>query len=82
MIFDNSGRYYSNKGIVKRSEPDFVVSSLMSRAQLGRAQANKIVDKLFSGSHRLFLASLINKESLTQQEVRELKELLENYDAE
>ena len=69
-----------DKEILMRSEPDFVVTSLMSREQIAQVHTNKIVNKLYNGSRKLFLTSYINKESLSQEDVAELRALLENYD--
>ena len=69
-----------DKEILMRSEPDFVVTSLMSREQIAQVHTNKIVNKLYNGSRKLFLTSYINKESLSQEDVAELRALLENYE--
>ena len=69
-----------DKEILMRNEPDFVVTSLMSREQIAQVHTNKIVNKLYNGSRKLFLTSYINKESLSLEDVAELRALLENYD--
>ncbi len=69
-----------DKEVIRRGEPDFVVTSLMSREQIAQLHANKIVNKLYDGSRKLFLASYIHKESLSQEDVAELRRMLDEYE--
>ena len=73
-------RRLCDKEILMRNEPDFVVTSLMSREQIAQVHTNKIVNKLYNGSRKLFLTSYINEDSLSPQDIAELRALLDNYD--
>lgn len=65
------------KGAVKRSEPDFVCEPLVSRNDVAEAETKRLIDKLYDGSPTAFLASFLKKEKLSDQELRELKDIID-----
>ena len=66
------------KGAVERIEPKFVCKALVSRDGVQRAETRSLIDKLFAGSSKLFFASFLESESLTKEELQELKAMVEN----
>ena len=69
-----------DRGIIKRDEPEFVITSLISRAEVTKEHVGKIVDKLYNGSRNLFLASFLEEEELNAKELSEIRVLLDDYD--
>lgn len=69
-----------DRGIIKRDEPEFVITSLISRSEVTREHVGKIVDKLYNGSRKLFLASFLEEEALTTKELSEIRALLDDFD--
>jgi predicted transcriptional regulator len=69
-----------DRGIIKRAEPEFIITSLISKSDVTKEHVGKIVDKLYSGSRKLFLASFLEEEALTEKELSEIRTLLESYD--
>ena len=69
-----------DRNIIKRSEPDFIITSLISKSEITKEHIGKIVDKLYNGSRKMFLASFLEEEELTAKELSEIRTLLEDYD--
>lgn len=65
------------KGAVRRSEPNFLCSSLITREQVGTEETRKLIDRLYDGSAKAFLASFLRKETLSPDELDELKEIID-----
>jgi BlaI family penicillinase repressor len=65
------------KGAVRRGEPSFLCTSLISRGQVGESEARRLVDRLYDGSAGAFLASFLQKEKLSQKEAAELKDIID-----
>lgn len=65
------------KGAVRRGEPGFLCTPLITREQVGAAETRRIIEKLYEGSAKAFLASFLEKERLSSRERTELKALIE-----
>ena len=55
------------------------VSSLLSRKDFYSAQSTKFVEETFDGSLPAFLAAFSSGKKLTQEDVKELRRMIENY---
>ncbi|MBQ9121717.1 MAG: BlaI/MecI/CopY family transcriptional regulator [Clostridia bacterium] len=65
------------KGYVKREDPGFLCTSLISREEVRRAETNGLVERLFGGSKRALFSALIEDEALTQEELEELRRMID-----
>ena len=65
------------KGAVRRSEPDFLCEPLVSRNEVAEAETKRLIDKLYDGSKAAFLSSFLKKEKLSDQELRELRDIID-----
>ena len=65
------------KGFIRRDEPNFVCSPLVSKSQMQKAEADSLVKKLFGGSRKALFSALLEDEPLTEEELGELRELIE-----
>ena len=65
------------KGYIKREEPNFMCTALMSREEIQRDETRSLIDRLFGGSRRALFSALIEDEKLTEEEVDELRRLIE-----
>lgn len=65
------------KGAVKRSEPDFLCQPLVSRGEVAEAETRRLIDKLYDGSKAAFLTSFLKKEKLSDEELRELRDIID-----
>lgn len=65
------------KGYVRRSEPGFMCTALITREEARRAETQGLINKLFGGSRKALFSSLLEDESLTQEELEELRQMIE-----
>lgn len=56
-----------------------IVTPLVSREQVMLSESKSLIDKLFQGSSRLFLANFLSKEEFTAEEAQELKSLIDQH---
>lgn len=66
-----------DKRAVLRSEPDFVITPIVTRAEIAAEETNELVEKMFKGSMSLFLTSLFENQELTKEEIKALRELID-----
>ncbi len=67
-----------DKGYVKRDEPGFICTSLISKDEVQKSEAKGLVDKLFAGSKKALFSALLEDEELTDDEISELRDLIDN----
>lgn len=65
------------KQVVYRQEPNFICTSLVSRADVQRAETRSLIDKLYHGSRKTFLAAFLEDEPLSSEELAQLRQLIE-----
>ncbi len=65
------------KGFIKREEPNFICTSIYSQSQIQKSEANSLVDRLFGGSMKALFSSLLDDETLSKEEIAELKAMIE-----
>lgn len=70
------------KGAVRRDEPGFVLTPLVSRDQIAREKTTRMVDKMYNGSMKQFLTGLLGGGKMDEKTLAELSELLEKADGE
>ena len=55
---------------------------LVSREQVGGSRTKKLIDKLYAGSARNMVAALVQADQLNQEDIAQLRALLEELDGE
>ena len=65
------------KGYVKREDPGFVCTSLVSKTEVCRAEIETLVDKFFGNSKKALFSALLSDEELTDAELEELRSMIE-----
>ena len=65
------------KGFIKRDEPNFVCTSLVSRDEVRREETHSLIDKLFGGSKKALFSSLLKDEKLSEDELTELRKMID-----
>ena len=65
------------KGVLKRTDPGFVCTSLVSRDSVRRQETKTLVDKVFGGSKKALFSALLDDETLSREELDELREMIE-----
>ena len=65
------------KGYIKRTDPGFICISLISKKDVCENETQGLIDKLFGGSKKALFSALLEDEKLTQDEIDELRRLIE-----
>ena len=65
------------KGYIKRDEPGFICTSLISRAEVEKSETKGLVERIFKGSKKALFSALIEDEELTDDELAELRAMIE-----
>lgn len=68
----------SERGVVKNENT--IVSSLVSRDEVQAAEINELVDKTFGGSVPAFIAAFTKRKNLTEDEVAQIRQMLDAYE--
>lgn len=72
-------RRLCQKGAVLQEKREvYYYSPLVARKELGRYRTQRLIDKLYAGSAKAMVASLVEHEQLHPQDVDELRELFQN----
>ncbi len=67
------------KSAIKRSEPDYTCHSLVSREDVGREEALKVLHSFFDGSAKALFSSFMADGTLSAKEADELKKLIDEH---
>ena len=65
------------KGYVKREDPDFICTSLISKEDVRGSETRSLVDRLFGGSKKALFSALLEDEDLTDEDIAALREMIE-----
>ena len=66
------------KGFIKRQDPGFICTPLISQNQMQKVEAVSLVKKVFGGSRKALFSALLEDEPLSDEEVNELRKLIDN----
>ena len=64
------------KGFVRREDPGFVCTSLISKKDVRKNETRSLVDKLFGGSKKALFSALLEDEELTEEDISELRRMI------
>lgn len=65
------------KGFIRRDEPGFICTPLVSHEEVQKTEAQSLLQKFFGGSRKALFSALLEDEKLSESEAEELKKLLE-----
>jgi len=65
------------KGYIKREEPGFICSALVSREDVCKSEAQSLVNRFFGGSKKALFSALLEDEKLSRDELNELRKMIE-----
>ena len=69
-----------DKGCVRRDEPGFVCTALVSREAAQKTETATLVQRLFGGSKKALLSALLADEQLSADDLAELRGLIDQRD--
>ena len=65
------------KEIIRREDPRFCCTALVSKEQVRAGQTHTLIDKLYEGSRQMFLASFLKSEKISAAELEEIRRMIE-----
>lgn len=65
------------KGYIQREDPGFLCTALVSRDEICKNETRSLVQRLFGGSKKALFSALLEDESLSKEELEELRALIE-----
>ncbi|MBP3674293.1 MAG: BlaI/MecI/CopY family transcriptional regulator [Oscillospiraceae bacterium] len=71
-------RRLAERGVLKNENT--IVTSLVSKEQAEESQVDELVEKTFQGNMPAFIAAFSRSKRLTEQEVQQLKALIDSYE--
>lgn len=68
------------KGLIQRTDPNFVCSALISKDEVVRNETTGLADRIFGGNLNLLFASLLSQKGLTKDEIDALIVLINRHE--
>jgi len=65
------------KGFLRRDEPGFMCTPLVSQEETQKKEAKTLLNKFFGGSRKALFSALLEDENLSDEEIEELKDLID-----
>lgn len=65
------------KGAIERSEPNFLCHALLTKREAQVSETNELINRLYEGAADKLVASLIDSDRLSAEEIAKLKKLVE-----
>jgi len=65
------------KGFIRREDPGFICTPLISQNQMQKVEATSLVKKVFGGSRKALFSALLEDEPLSDEEIDELRKLID-----
>lgn len=66
------------KNTIKRTEPHFMCSALISKADAQEAHTDELIAKFYDGSINNLFAALLGRKNLTPEQIAELKKTIKD----
>lgn len=64
---------------LERQEPGFIVTPLVTKQQVQQSELENLCNRIFAGSSKDFILSFISRESVSEEELAELKAAVQEY---
>ena len=66
-----------SKGFIKRTDPGFICTPLVSQEEMQKKEAVSLLNKVFGGSRTALFSALLEDEDLSDTEIKELRDLID-----
>ena len=66
-----------SKGFIKRTDPGFICTPLVSQEEMQKKEAVSLLNKVFGGSRKSLFSALLEDEDLSDTEIKELRDLID-----
>ena len=64
------------KGFIRRDDPGFICTALVSQGQMQKVEVASLVKKVFGGSRKALFSALLEDEPLSDEEIDTLRKLI------
>ena len=71
-----------DKGAIERIDPNFICHALVTKEEAREHETMELVDKMYDGSSDLLVASLINGNKLSPEQLGRLRQMINDLDGE
>ena len=68
------------KGVIERSEPDFMCHALIPKEEVQEAETNELIDKIYDGSADKLFAALLGRKKLSAEQIEKLKQIVGEFE--
>lgn len=68
------------KGAVRRTEPDFLCTALITKHDVREAETDELISRLYDGSADKLFAALLGRKKLSQEQIAKLKQIVGDLD--
>lgn len=65
------------KGFIRREEPGFICTAVVSQDEIQKSETQSLVNKLFGGSKKALFSALLEDETLSADDIQDLREMIE-----
>jgi predicted transcriptional regulator len=65
------------KGFIRRDDPGFLCTPLVSQNQMQKVEAASLVKRVFGGSRKALFSALLEDEPLSEEELSALRKLID-----
>ena len=65
------------KGAIKREDPGFICTSLVSRREAQKTETRRLAERLFGGSRKALFSALLEDERLSDEDIADLRRMIE-----
>lgn len=66
-----------SKGFIKRTDPGFICTPLVSQEEMQKKEAVSLLNKVFGGSRKALFSALLEDDDLSDTEIKELRDLID-----
>ena len=66
-----------SKGFIKRTDPGFICTPLVSQEEMQKKEAVSLLNKVFGVSRKALFSALLEDEDLSDTEIKELRDLID-----
>lgn len=66
------------KGFIEREDPGFICRPLIEKSEVQEAKISDLISGFFNNSKKLFLNTFLKSDSFSEEEIKELRDLVEN----
>ena len=65
------------KGAIHRTDPNFICHPVITKKQVQANETSELINKLYNGAADQLVASILNRDMLSPEEIESLKQLVE-----